>query len=57
VVHRQPSNEPEFVAEYAREVNEFLRDGGIEMAAFLRALARARRARPRPRTARRPRRG
>jgi hypothetical protein len=59
VVHRQPSNEPEFVAEYAREVNEFLRDGGIEMAAFLRALARARRVRPRPRppTARRPRRG
>ena len=42
VVHRQPSNQPEFVAEYAREVSEFLRDGAIELAAFLRALARAR---------------
>jgi hypothetical protein len=41
VVHRQPSNEPEFVAEYAREVAEFLRDGAIDMAVFLRALARA----------------
>ena len=42
VVHRQPSNQPEFVAEYAREVSEFLRDGAIDMAVFLRALARAR---------------
>ena len=41
VVHRQPSNQPEFVAEYAREVSEFLRDGAIDMAEFLRALARA----------------
>jgi hypothetical protein len=68
VVHRQPSNQPEFVAEYAREVSEFLRDGAIDMAVFLRALARARRsapartspartARPRPRASRRPRRG
>ena len=59
VVHRQPANDPEFVAEYAREVSEFLRDGAIDMAVFVRALARARRAppRPRPRAARRPRRG
>ena len=55
VVHRQPSNHPEFVAEYAREVSDFLRDGAIDMAVFLRALARARSARrPAPR---RPRRG
>ena len=55
VVHRQPSNQPEFVAEYAREVREFLRDGGIEMPVFLRALARS--ARTRPRASRRSRRG
>ena len=42
VVHRQPSNQPEFVAEYAREVTEFLRDGGIDISVFLRALSRAR---------------
>ena len=46
VVHRQPSNQPEFVAEYAREVSEFLRDGAIDMAEFLRALARARSSPP-----------
>ena len=57
VVHRQPSNHPEFVAEYAREVSEYLRDGAIDRAAFLRALARARpRSRP-SRASRRPRRG
>ena len=53
VVHRQPGNGPEFVAEYAREVSDFLRDGAIDMAVFLRALARARSSRgarrPRPR--------
>ena len=54
VVHRQPSNRPEFVAEYAREVSEFLRDGAIDMAEFLRALARARASKgaPRRRTSR-----
>ena len=41
-------------AEYAREVSEFLRDGAIDMAVFLRALARARRS---GRSSRRPRRG
>lgn len=60
VVHRQPSNRPEFVAEYAREVSEFLRDGAIDLPDFLRALARARSAggrrtgRPRARTTPRP---
>jgi len=72
VVHRQPSNQPEFVAEYAREVSEFLRDGDIDLSVFLRALARARSpggrtarartapsraARPRGRASRRSRRG
>ena len=73
VVHREPSNQPEFVAAYAREVSEFLRDGAIDLAVFLRALARARSsgrgrtaparttparaARPRPRASRRSRRG
>jgi hypothetical protein len=55
VVHRPSSNHPEFVAEYAREVSGFLRDGGIPMAAFLRALRRAR-ARPRRRASPRSRR-
>ena len=40
VVHREPSNRPEVVGELAREVNQFLRDGDIEPAAFLRELAR-----------------
>jgi hypothetical protein len=73
VVHRQPSNHPEFVDQYAREVSDYLRDGAIDLAVFLRALARARSsgrgrtararmtpartARPGPRATRRPRRG
>jgi hypothetical protein len=73
VVHRQPSNQPEFVAQYAREVSEYLRDGAIDLAVFLRALARAkssgrgrmararttpaRTAGPRPRASRRSRHG
>lgn len=40
VVHREPSNRPEVVGELAREVNQFLRDGDIDPAAFLRELAR-----------------
>jgi hypothetical protein len=40
VVHREPSNRPEVVGELAREVNQFLRDGEIDPAAFLRELAR-----------------
>jgi DNA-binding transcriptional MerR regulator len=40
VVHRDPSNRPEVVGEFAREVNQFLRDGEIEAAAFLRELGR-----------------
>jgi DNA-binding transcriptional MerR regulator len=40
VVHKEPSNKPEVVAEFAREVNQFLRDAKIEIDAFLRELAR-----------------
>ena len=40
VVHREASNRPEVVGEFAREVNQFLRDGKIEMGHFLRELAR-----------------
>ena len=40
VVHREPSNRPDVVAEFAREVNQFLRDGKIDLDAFLRELGR-----------------
>jgi hypothetical protein len=40
VVHREASNRPEVVGEFAREVNQFLRDGDIEAGAFLRELGR-----------------
>ncbi|HUG54406.1 MAG TPA: helix-turn-helix domain-containing protein [Vicinamibacteria bacterium] len=40
VVHREPSNRPEVVGEFAREVNQFLRDGEVDPATFLRALGR-----------------
>lgn len=40
VVHREPSNQPEVVAEFAREVTQFLRDGNIDPEAFLRELGR-----------------
>ena len=61
VVHRQPSNRPDFVAAYAREVSAYLRDGDIDMEAFLAALARVRGGAPRkppaPSRRRRARRG
>lgn len=40
VVHREASNRPDVVSEYAREVNQFLRDGKVDVDAFLRELAR-----------------
>jgi hypothetical protein len=40
VVHKEASNRPEIVTEFAREVNQFLRDGKIDAEAFLRELAR-----------------
>jgi DNA-binding transcriptional MerR regulator len=56
VVHRHASNRPEFVAAYAREVSAYLRDGNIDLEAFLAALARAGGARRPARPAARPRR-
>jgi hypothetical protein len=54
VVHQEPSHRPEVVGEFAREVNQFLRDGEIDPRAFLRELARLNPALGRvlPRTAR-----
>jgi hypothetical protein len=40
VVHREASNRPEFVTEYAREVHEYLKDGKIPLDSFLKELAR-----------------
>jgi hypothetical protein len=40
VVHREASNRPEVVSEFAREVNQFLRDGKIDVEYFLRELGR-----------------
>jgi predicted site-specific integrase-resolvase len=40
IVHREPSNRPEVVAELARETNQFLRDARIDPETFLRELAR-----------------
>jgi DNA-binding transcriptional MerR regulator len=41
IVHKEASNRPEVVTELAREVSQFLRDGQIELKAFLRELNRA----------------
>jgi DNA-binding transcriptional MerR regulator len=40
VVHREPSNRPDVVNEYAREVNQFLRDGKVDVDTFLKELSR-----------------
>ena len=40
VVHREASARPEVIAEFVREVNQFLKDARIEPDAFLRELAR-----------------
>jgi DNA-binding transcriptional MerR regulator len=40
VVYREPSNRPDVVTEFAREVNQFLRDGKIDVESFLRELGR-----------------
>jgi predicted site-specific integrase-resolvase len=51
VVHTEPVNSPELITEYAREVNAFLADGGLDVDLFVRELARLN-----PRVARRLRR-
>jgi len=40
VVHKEASNKPEAVTEFAREVNQFLRDAKIEPDSFLKEMAR-----------------
>jgi hypothetical protein len=40
VVHREGSNRPEVVAEFAREVHQFLRDAEIPPESFLKELVR-----------------
>ncbi len=40
VVHKEASSDREVVAEFAREVSQFLRDGAIDATVFLKELAR-----------------
>ncbi len=40
VIHRPATNRPDLVAEYAREVHQFLVDGTVDVEAFLRELGR-----------------
>jgi DNA-binding transcriptional MerR regulator len=40
VIHREPSDDPEIVAEIAREVSQFLRDADIPVRRFVRELNR-----------------
>ena len=53
VIHREPSKEPEVVAEIAREVSQFLRDADIPLRRFVRELNRVH-ARGRARRSARP---
>lgn len=40
VVHREASSDREVITEFAREVSQFLRDGGIDATVFLKELGR-----------------
>lgn len=40
VVHREGNGAPEFAAEYAKEVSQFLRDGKLDIDVFLKELGR-----------------
>jgi DNA-binding transcriptional MerR regulator len=42
VVHREASNDPELVTEFAREVAQFLKDAHIDLRPFVRELTRVR---------------
>jgi DNA-binding transcriptional MerR regulator len=42
VVHKEPSNQPEVVTEFAREVAQFLKDARIDLKPFVRELSRIR---------------
>lgn len=45
IVHQQPSNRPDVLTSFAREVRQFLGDAEIPMSAFLAELKRAKPAR------------
>jgi len=53
VVHTEPVDRPELVAEFAREVHQFLSDGNIDREAFLKELGRLASRAPRRRRRRR----
>jgi hypothetical protein len=40
VIHKQPSNRPDVVTEFAREVGQFVKDAQLDPPAFLRELVR-----------------
>jgi hypothetical protein len=40
IVHKESSNRPEVVTEFAREVSQFLRDGQVGLRSFVRELTR-----------------
>jgi len=42
IVHKEASSRPEVVSEFAREVNQFLRDAKIDLELFVKELARQR---------------
>jgi len=42
VIHREGANDPEAIAEYAREVLQFLKDARIELRPFVRELTQKR---------------
>jgi DNA-binding transcriptional MerR regulator len=46
IVHREASNRPEVVEEFAREVVQFLGDAQVTLEAFVRELRRVQRAPP-----------
>jgi DNA-binding transcriptional MerR regulator len=52
VVHKEPSNQPEVVTEFAREVAQFLKDAHIDLKPFVRELTRIRLGGARGKTAR-----
>lgn len=54
IVHQQPSNRPDVLASFAREVRQFLDDADIPMKAFLAELKRAKPAKRAKATRRTP---
>jgi DNA-binding transcriptional MerR regulator len=52
VVHKEASNRPELVTEFAREVAQFLKDARIELKPFVRELSRIRVGRARSKVGR-----